>query len=229
MKINPGRLMSVALFSLCLNLNLMAADAALGEKIYQQACAMCHASGVAGAPILGDQANWAERVKKDKSELYNSATNGLGAMPAKGGQVQLSDADVIAAVDHMLAALDKKDAANTDAGNEAGSDNQGSDSANVQAVPVTLTASQEQGKEIAFDRGKGNCLACHQIMDGDFPGNSGPPLNNMKVRFPDRQALHDQIYDATVSNPSSIMIPYGRHQILTPAELDLVTDFIHAL
>ena len=221
MKINVIRLFSAALLGLLINLNLYASDDAVGAKTYQQACAMCHASGVAAAPILGNKDNWVERLKKDKSELYNSAINGLGAMPAKGGQAQISDADVSAAVDFMLEALEKTDEELAESGIL--------DSANIQAEAVILTASQEQGKAVAYDRKKGNCLSCHQIMDGEFAGNSGPILNNMKVRFPDKQVLRSQIADATVKNPKTIMIPYGRHQILTEEELDLVTDFIHAL
>ncbi|MGE0080956.1 MAG: sulfur oxidation c-type cytochrome SoxX [Thiohalomonadaceae bacterium] len=87
----------------------------------------------------------------------------------------------------------------------------------------------EQGKAIAFDNKKGNCLACHQIEGGDLPGNIGPPLVSMKVRFPDKAKLRAQIFDSTQSNPNSIMPPFGRHQILTPDELDKVVEFIYSL
>lgn len=53
-----------------------------------------------------------------------------------------------------------------------------------------------EGKKIAFDRKKGNCLACHQIEGGSLPGNIGPPLIAMKARFPDKKVLKSQI-----SNP----------------------------
>ena len=45
-----------------------------------------------------------------------------------------------------------------------------------------------EGKALAFDRGKGNCLACHSIEDGELPGTLGPPLLAMKLRFPDKPA-----------------------------------------
>ena len=86
----------------------------------------------------------------------------------------------------------------------------------------------EQGKELAFDRRKGNCLACHMIAGGDLPGNIGPPLVAMKMRYPDKAKLRAQIYDATVANPQSSMPPFGRHGILTDKEIDLVTEFIYA-
>jgi sulfur-oxidizing protein SoxX len=87
----------------------------------------------------------------------------------------------------------------------------------------------EEGKKLAFDRKKGNCLACHMIAGGDQPGNIGPPLIAMKARFPDKAALKAQIADARVKNPNSIMIPFGPHGVLTPEELDKVTDFIYSL
>jgi sulfur-oxidizing protein SoxX len=86
-----------------------------------------------------------------------------------------------------------------------------------------------KGKEIAFDQAKGNCLACHMIAGGELPGNIGPPLIAMKARFPDRAVLREQIHDARIKNPMTIMIPFGAHQVLTEEEIDLVTDYVHTL
>ncbi|MDA9298580.1 sulfur oxidation c-type cytochrome SoxX [Pseudomonadales bacterium] len=82
------------------------------------------------------------------------------------------------------------------------------------------------GKAIAFDRSAGNCLSCHMIPGGELPGNVGPPLIQMKLRFPDRAVLRAQVWDAAVRNPNTVMPPYGRHSILTEAEIDRVIDFI---
>ena len=90
-------------------------------------------------------------------------------------------------------------------------------------------SSVEQGKAIAFDRKKGNCLGCHAIAGGDLPGNIGPPLIAMKARFPDRNVLRDQIADATKRNPNSAMPPFGRHGVMSADEIEKVTDFIHTL
>ncbi|MBE9563613.1 MAG: sulfur oxidation c-type cytochrome SoxX [Proteobacteria bacterium] len=86
-----------------------------------------------------------------------------------------------------------------------------------------------KGKELAFDRKKGNCLACHQIAGGKLAGNIGPPLIAMKARFPDYDKLRAQIDDARKNNPNTIMIPFGPHAVMSSSEIDLVTKFIHTL
>ncbi|HET8789929.1 MAG TPA: c-type cytochrome [Modicisalibacter sp.] len=74
-----------------------------GEAIYAQVCMACHATGAAGAPKRGDAAAWGPRLEKGLETLYSSAINGLGVMPPKGGNPNLSDAEVKAAVDHLIA------------------------------------------------------------------------------------------------------------------------------
>ena len=74
-----------------------------GEKVYLGACQACHAIGAAGAPIVGQIDQWAVRIAQGKDVLYQSGIQGKGAaMPAKGGNASLSDAEVKAAVDYMI-------------------------------------------------------------------------------------------------------------------------------
>ena len=80
-----------------------AATAGAGEALYKQACQVCHAAGVAGAPKFGDKAAWAPRIQTGMDALYASVIKGKGAMPPKGGSAA-SDADIHAAVDFMVAA-----------------------------------------------------------------------------------------------------------------------------
>lgn len=97
-------------------------------------------------------------------------------------------------------------------------------------LPMEAVAKEAMtGKELAFDRKLGNCLACHSVSDGGQPGNIGPPLIAMKARFPDRAVLRAQIWDATVINPNSLMPPFGKHKALTENQIDKITDFIHSL
>lgn len=78
-----------------------------GKKVFDSACAACHVAGIAGAPKLGDKANWAPRIKQGNALLYEHAIKGYqgkaGVMPAKGGSAA-SDDEVKAAVDHMVSA-----------------------------------------------------------------------------------------------------------------------------
>ena len=101
-------------------------------------------------------------------------------------------------------------------------------SVSVAEEPVA-TDRIEQGKALAFERRKGNCLACHIIEGGELAGNYGPPLLMMEARFPDREVLRAQIWDASIRMPSTRMPPFGRHRILTEDEIDLVVDFILTL
>jgi len=74
-----------------------------GKKTYDTACMACHATGAANAPKFGDKAAWAPRIKTGAEALYASVLKGKGAMPPKGGNAALSDADVKAAVDYIVA------------------------------------------------------------------------------------------------------------------------------
>lgn len=73
-----------------------------GEKVYQQACLMCHEAGVAGSPMTGDKAAWATRIEQGRDKLVSNAIVGIGVMPPKGGQSQLSDEEVASAVDYLI-------------------------------------------------------------------------------------------------------------------------------
>jgi cytochrome c5 len=77
------------------------ADPNKGKGIYESACIVCHGAGVAGAPKAGDKTAWAPRLKTGMNALYASALKGKGAMPPKGGNQSLGDADVKAAVDYL--------------------------------------------------------------------------------------------------------------------------------
>ncbi len=101
------------------------------------------------------------------------------------------------------------------------------------ALPAIAAAADQktidEGKQLAFDRKKGNCLACHMIEGGNLPGNIGPPLVAMKARFPDKSRLRAQIEDPTQFNPNTVMPPFGKHNILTEDEIDKIVDYIYTL
>lgn len=81
---------------------MASAEAVSGDSVYQSACAACHATGIANAPKYGDAAAWEPRIAQGVEVLYEHAINGFNTMPAKGGNISLSDDAVKAAVDYMI-------------------------------------------------------------------------------------------------------------------------------
>lgn len=84
-----------------------AATAAVdGQKIYNNTCALCHAAGVAGAPMPGNKDDWGPRIAQGQDTLYKHAIEGYtgakGMMPPRGGNPNLKDEEVKAAVDFMV-------------------------------------------------------------------------------------------------------------------------------
>ncbi|NIC05321.1 cytochrome c5 family protein [Halomonas sp. DX6] len=77
-------------------------EGADGEGIYSQVCMACHETGAAGAPVRGQEDAWADRVDKGWDTLLDHAINGFNAMPARGGNPNLSDEEVAAATAHLV-------------------------------------------------------------------------------------------------------------------------------
>jgi cytochrome c5 len=75
-----------------------------GKKVYESTCINCHGAGVANAPKFGDKKAWAMHLMHGTDHLYENALKGTGAMPPRGGNLTLSDAEVKAAVDYMVKA-----------------------------------------------------------------------------------------------------------------------------
>src|SRR6516162_7260750 len=105
-------------------------------------------------------------------------------------------------------------------------------SALVAAIALALSAASAhaqsaaaEGKKLAFDRGKGNCLTCHEIKGGDLPGTIAPPLKDIKSKYPDRKDLIAIVTDETQRNPTTVMPPFGRNRILTEQEINAIVDF----
>ena len=107
----------------------------------------------------------------------------------------------------------------------------------VIAVPVTAQAAEkavsavDEGKKLAFSKSKGNCLACHMVADGEMPGNIGPAIIAMKLRYPDKQKLVNKIWGTpeTQTVPNSMMPAFGQNGILTDSEINKIVDYIYTL
>ena len=81
------------------------AQAADGKTVYDTTCNVCHASGVANAPKLGDKGAWAPRVATGKDALVKAVLSGKGAMPPRAGNANLTEGDIKAAVEYMLGSI----------------------------------------------------------------------------------------------------------------------------
>jgi cytochrome c len=85
---------------------VLSGEAIAGKGVYDKACQACHNAGIAGAPKTGDKSAWIDRIGQGMDTLNNHAINGYqgadGVMPAKGGNMSLSDGDVINAVAFMV-------------------------------------------------------------------------------------------------------------------------------
>jgi len=99
----------------------------------------------------------------------------------------------------------------------------------VLSAPLALAQSgASDGQKLAFDRGKGNCLTCHEIKGGDLPGTIGPQLKDLKAKY-DRNELAAIVTDETKRNPLTVMPPFGRNRILTEQEIGAIVDFLQTL
>ena len=78
-----------------------------GKQVYDAGCVACHGAGIAGAPRVGDSDAWDDLIGAGLDTLVANATNGFqgsqGMMPAKGGNPSLSDEEIEAAVEYMVA------------------------------------------------------------------------------------------------------------------------------
>jgi sulfur-oxidizing protein SoxX len=95
-------------------------------------------------------------------------------------------------------------------------------------VPAYAQSAVAEGQKLAFDRGKGNCLTCHVIKGGEYPGTLGPELSDIKSKYK-RDELIAIVFDETKRNPQTVMPPFGRNRLLTDKEINAIVDFLQTL
>ena len=94
-------------------------------------------------------------------------------------------------------------------------------------APSTARGDAARGQKLAFDRSMGNCLACHTMKGSDVPSNVGPPLSNIKARYPNPKDLYAILYDEEARNPLTVMPPFGKNLILTPQQINDVIAYLY--
>jgi cytochrome c5 len=145
-----------------------------GKTVYDSLCFTCHAQGIAGAPKFGDMAAWESRVEKgfdtNLANSINGFTGSSGLMPPKGGNPALSDEEIAAAVEYMLAAVGGGNGPSTTSGPAPAPEPEA-------MAEAPAAAENDRGKEV-YDAA---CFVCHA------PGAAGAP------RFGDATAWANRI------------------------------------
>ena len=94
------------------------------------------------------------------------------------------------------------------------------------ASPSDITA----GKQLAFSRKDGNCVACHSLPGADMPGNVGPSLGPwIKQVFHDKEALVRYLYNPQATFAHTVMPPFGKNGMLSEKQLSQVADYLWSL
>lgn len=132
-----------------------------GADVVASACAACHTTGVANAPKIGDSAAWQPRFDAGMDTLMNTALNGKGAMPPRGGNPALSDDEIKAAVEQML----KDSGIDTDAPAPASAPEPAAAPVAAEAAPVAEAPAAAAGPDLAKGEAvyKSSCFACHGL------------------------------------------------------------------
>lgn len=198
-----------------------------GKSTYDGVCFACHAQGIAGAPKYGDVAAWETRAAQGHDILVQHAIAGYtgqaGMMPARGGNPTLTDAQVTAAVDYMLAAVGgKKDGAAAPATAPAAEP--------AAAAPSAAPAAEAAAAPAVADAGKGKatydavCFVCHT------PGAAGAPKLGDKAGWAPRIEKGIEVLYASSINGfmggAGMMPPKGGRPDIADADVKAAVDYM---
>jgi cytochrome c5 len=185
-----------------------------GEAIVQSVCAACHQAGAAGAPKLADATAWAPRIKTGLNAMVQTVIKGKGAMPPKGGDASLTDAEITRAVVLMA--------------NQAGAKFKEPAAPKQQAVAAAApaqapTAAAPAAKPAAAD-GKAvydkTCFACHaQSVAGS------PKLGDKAAWAPRLQTGTDAMVQSVIKGKGA-MPPKAGNPSLSDAEIRAAVEFM---
>ncbi len=93
----------------------------------------------------------------------------------------------------------------------------------------TYSADVKAGRALAFNKKKGNCIACHVIKGAVMPGHVARPLVGIKKAFPNRSTLERILYDESLRDPMAPMPRLGKNHVLTHSEIEKIIDFLYTL
>ena len=201
-----------------------------GKATYGKVCFACHAQGIAGAPKFGDVAAWETRIAQGRDTLLQHALAGFtgqaGIMPARGGNPALTDAEVGAAVDYMVAAVGGKD--DSAAAPAAAPSTVEPEPAAALATPSTDTTAA--AAPAMADSGKGKatfdavCFVCHT------PGAAGAPKFGDKAAWAPRvekglAVLHANSINGFMGS-TGMMPPKGGRPDIADEDIKAAVDYM---
>jgi c(7)-type cytochrome triheme protein len=177
-----------------------------GKAVYDSTCGACHATGAAGAPKLGDAAAWAPRIKTGPAALVASATKGKGAMPAKGGNAKLTDAEIQAAVKYIVS--------------QSGSGAKSAEAAAPLAAAAPAVAAAAGGDANGKAVYDSTCGACHAT------GAAGAPKIGDAAAWGPRIKTGQAALVASATKGKGAMPAKGGNAKLTDAEIQAAVKYI---
>jgi cytochrome c5 len=169
-----------------------------GEQVYSSTCMACHATGVAGAPKMGDKATWEPRMAQGLDALVMSSLKGKGTMPPKGGNTSLSDTEVKSAVEYMLQKA-------------------GLMEASASATPAAPAAAAGKTGEAVYSKA---CVACHST------GAAGAPKVGDKTAWEPRLAQGLDALVMSSLKGKGTMPPKGGNTSLSDAEVKSAVEYM---
>lgn len=188
--------------------------AATGRSTYEIACASCHRTGVLNSPKVDDGAAWAARLAAGVAQLHASAINGKGGMPPKGANPNLSDDEVRAATDYMIALVRPRVAA---VGKSAPTKAPES-AARPRAPRVAAAAESGKGRDVY----QSNCSACHAA------GVAGAPKLGDASAWSARLKAGTAAMVASALKGKGTMPAKGGNASLADADVQAAVDFMVA-
>jgi len=216
--------------------NLKAADGPKvflsGQEVYAQNCKACHESGAANAPKMGDTAAWAPRLKQGYDTLMNHSINGIRAMPARGGNGDLSDYEMARGIVYMTASAGgtfKEPTAPAAAAAPAGAPAAGAaataaPAAAAQAAVVVASAAPAAAAPAKAGDGKAlyetACMACHAAGVAN-----APKLGDKAAWAPRMKSGMETLYTSVIKGKGA-MPPKGTAMSASDAEIKASVDYM---
>ncbi|WFM71337.1 c-type cytochrome [Halomonas sp. CKK8] len=207
-----------------------------GEGIYNNVCMACHETGAAGAPVRGDEAAWSERTGKGFETLLSHSINGFNAMPARGGNPNLSDEEMEAATAYLVEPVMDVPELGGDTG--ASGDEEAAASGEEQAASEAEDAASGEAQAAADGEAAASgdepahagidgeaiynsvCMACHET------GAAGAPVRGNAEQWSARlEQGMETLYDHSI-NGFNAMPAKGGNPSLSDDEVKAATDYL---